>query len=570
MDKIKIKKISFLVICSISFFLMILSTSLHHLKFNRIESKGQKIVFTDDFGNQIFNQYYEGTNGKGVMIFHGYGEDQNSMRGYTIEFNRRGYHVFTTDFFGHGRSSGAFISNESTDDILANQVLLAKNEFKKNTGFNDSEIYMVGHSYGARAILRASLIDTNTVGGLFLIGPAIHLLSKDFFENNWTQSLSSLNPNTNITIISGKLDDICPPEETRALFQKLSNETVFGDRYVFELPNGNQRGILIIDGLSHTYEVNAPYAIKDCVTQIMYLQGGFYPLELPQEILYMQRLRHITWICLPFFMLLTCVFGFLFLENMKTQNQQDNNNKEIITLEIESSLKITNLKRFFVFKTLFAFLSLIVGFLPILLMLIIPINVPLFSLIYPIAIGGYGIIMMILLRYNKMPGIKGNLQFDAINIKKFAVKDIAIVAIVSIIFTTIATYFFNSEWYHIFPGNIRLLWLFALTIFSSVGFYINRTESEIIRQTYPGKLGMQIANYCLFLVPLIIGTISIAASGILFIFFEILHGFLLLLLVQIVGAIINKICKNKTITALLLAFILMFLIIPKGPLVTIF
>jgi hypothetical protein len=88
--------------------------------------------------------------------------------------------------------------------------------------------------------------------------------------------------------------------------------------------------------------------------------------------------------------------------------------------------------------------------------------------------------------------------------------------------------------------------------------------------SFPGQLGKQIINNILFLVPLFLITIGVAASGLFFIFFEILHGFFLLILVQIFGGIIHKICKNKIVTAILQAFILMFIVIPKGPVVSLF
>ena len=116
----------------------------------------QTIIFTDLNGNSIFNKYYPGDRNFGVMIFHGMGNDQTSFDLYTSQFSQQGFHVFGTDFSGHGRSSGLIPSGNNSANELALQVLRAKTEFKEVSGLEDSEIFMLGHSMGARGVMKST------------------------------------------------------------------------------------------------------------------------------------------------------------------------------------------------------------------------------------------------------------------------------------------------------------------------------------------------------------------------------------------------------------------------------
>ena len=123
----------------------------------------EKVIFYDLNGARIFNTYYAGEKNVGIMLFHGFGEDQTSLDSYISKFQRLGFHIFATDFSGHGRSSGGIPSGDTSSYELAIQVLRAKTAFKAESGLNDSQIVMLGHSMGASAIMRAVTLDLNQV-----------------------------------------------------------------------------------------------------------------------------------------------------------------------------------------------------------------------------------------------------------------------------------------------------------------------------------------------------------------------------------------------------------------------
>jgi alpha-beta hydrolase superfamily lysophospholipase len=50
--------------------------------------------------------YYPGEIEAGVLLLEGFGSDQVNMRSAASEFAQAGYHIFTFDFSGHGRSPG--------------------------------------------------------------------------------------------------------------------------------------------------------------------------------------------------------------------------------------------------------------------------------------------------------------------------------------------------------------------------------------------------------------------------------------------------------------------------------
>jgi len=247
----------------------------------------QTIIFTDINGNSIFNKYYPGDRNFGVMIFHGMGEDQTSLDLYTSQFSQQGFHVFGTDFSGHGRSSGLIPSGNNSANELALQVLRAKTEFKEVSGLEDSEIFMLGHSMGARGVMKATTIDSNPVNSCILLGSALHV-SDDNETLSWVDELGPTNPLTNILITTGTWDDVAPPPEAMSLYYKLSNETdIIKPQSTYRLtPEGLVKEITILKYLTHTQEsmsIRSVMWIANWIERIIQDKHPSNPLITPEE-----------------------------------------------------------------------------------------------------------------------------------------------------------------------------------------------------------------------------------------------------------------------------------------------
>jgi pimeloyl-ACP methyl ester carboxylesterase len=62
--------------------------------------------FSDIAGDSLFGDYYSGKLDGGVILLEGFGSDQITLWRVARGFAQLGYHIFTFDFSGHGRSPG--------------------------------------------------------------------------------------------------------------------------------------------------------------------------------------------------------------------------------------------------------------------------------------------------------------------------------------------------------------------------------------------------------------------------------------------------------------------------------
>ncbi|TFF96380.1 MAG: alpha/beta fold hydrolase, partial [Promethearchaeota archaeon] len=164
-----------LIITLIGFFLSI--SSLFIIYIGDLPLINSEIIsFQDPSGDNLIGQYHKGNKDAGIIILEGFSTDQMAMKSINSEFSRLGFHTFSFDFSGQGKSGGTLGFDNAATDRLAIQVLTAKEEFKLLSGLNDSQIILLGHSMGARVALQSATIDANNVSGLILIGVQVNLI----------------------------------------------------------------------------------------------------------------------------------------------------------------------------------------------------------------------------------------------------------------------------------------------------------------------------------------------------------------------------------------------------------
>ena len=537
----------------------------------------QTIIFTDLNGNSIFNKYYPGDRNFGVMIFHGMGNDQTSFDLYTSQFSQQGFHVFGTDFSGHGRSSGLIPSGNNSANELALQVLRAKTEFKEVSGLEDSEIFMLGHSMGARGVMKSTTIDSNPVNGCILIGPALHV--SDTNETlSWVDELGPTNPLTNILIVIGAWEDVAPPPEAMNLYYKLSNETdIIKPQSTYRLtPEGLVKEITILKYMTHTHETMSMRSVKrvaNWIERIVQDKHPSNPLITPEEseqwLITYDFLDFRIWLLL---MELGGIFvALIFGTKLLTLKQEKlsvvvKEEKEVVDQQSEApELAITNIRKFIGYKLLIwlgaAFIALILA----LNLVNLPNGIPYFTLLFICPISGYGFMMLILYSIDKMPGLVGKWRPKIKQIKENMNWRIILFGLLVFgIITAVLTYFISSSLYHVFPMNIRLLWLVIFTVLAVPGFYFLQIETKLIRNYSEVKDYHTKLNSIAFLAPFIIGSLYILLSGTIIYLVDALNDLMILSVIILVGNLMQRIWKKPFLTALLQSFLLFFLLLPRG------
>lgn len=542
MNKIKLTvSLLFLFITVISLFIIFYNDI--HL-YENMEAFSYKLPD----GDYISATYYKGDIDAGILILEGFGSDQITIKSIASEFSKIGYHVFTFDFTGHGRSSGKLNFNNARTDRLAKQILEALDIFVKKSSLSKENIYLLGHSMGSRAALQASTMlnaDSN-VGGLILLGTQLNLSynkQSQFFtgtadtELEWVKKLSGTNPSTDILLISGSNDDILTPESALLLYNKLRSDK-----------NNYYRELIITAGVLHNYEVYSQHIINDSITWVNNKTEVTHPYNN------ITSKRNILWLIAVFSMFISIVAGSQVINNIS---------ETIINIEILS------IKRFMLTKVLLWFPAMLLSFITIGVIILIPIGVPVFNLIYVGFISAYGFLLIFLYILGKMPYIKGKIDFIKIIKQRLLNKRVFIGFLFSLLLLVLGIVFARSGIYFVIPCNDRIIWLILLSILTFPGFFIGNIEMEVVNKNvkFPiyKVLQMLIGLFPFFLQALLFLILG-SYSGMIGAF----HGLIILAYVIVSGNLIRTVSKNILLTSIVQSIMIQLLILPQGVLFNIF
>lgn len=495
----------------------------------------QPVTFTTATGDLLVGAYTPGTEAVGVILLEGFGSDQVTMTSLASEFARSGWHVFTFDFSGHGRSPGMLTFDNAQTDRLAYQALSALQEFKKLSGLSADQIFFAGHSLGARVALQSATLNPERVAGLILLGTQVNLSTNaqsEFFTGTtdtalpWVQALGPENPPVPILLVSGAWDDILTPKNAELLYQRLGGGQT-----------GSNRTLLILPAMLHNYE---PFSFRVLAEMAKWENRLTQPPTAA-------AVRIFSWICG-----LIGIFLLLIGGNRWAGSSGVNTRAPL-------NLQINDVRRF-----LWGKLLLWLGALPLAAILgglffIIPLGKPVLNLIYVGFIGGYGILLLILYRRGKMPGVRGKLLFG-LEKKPLAWKPILVALGIVVVMLVLTAAYARTGWFYVFPLNVRLLWLILFTPFTALGFWIGLYEAQML----PQRRGPQTALALIGLFPFFLYTLLMAAIGSLSGMVGGLQGLIILWLVLAFGNLLQTIVRRPWITALCMAVLLYWLILPQG------
>ncbi|NHJ87261.1 MAG: alpha/beta hydrolase [Asgard group archaeon] len=463
------QKLTYFVLLIISIVLILFPFTLQLSLDIRMSNKESNILI-DDYDNKLYTTYYPSITDKysiskfGVMIFHGMAEDQRSFNLFVSKFQRLGMEVFCLDFSGHCRSTGVMPDGANGDIILGHQVNVAKAKFKELSGLNDSQIFMVGHSLGARAILTSQIYDSSPINGCILLGPAVYL---DYnFGGHLEEGLGPSNPDTNIFILTGDLEDVCPPDKALKLFQKLTNDTILAtaENIIYKTTLGLRRDLIILKWLTHTNEAFSVRTVQYSTLWIESIITGESQIQPNADYLSFEDFR----VYFSYLEIIGIILSLIYATKLIKVDPNENN--LIIDTRIET-FNIIDPRKYFAIKIAILSGALSFGTVAGFLLVLLPMGTPIFNLLYFCPVFGYGCIMSILYKTNRVPGYKGNWKFRIKeSFKSINWLTILFGLLVLTGLTALLSYYFRGFMYTFFPGNVKVIWLFILIILTTFGF----------------------------------------------------------------------------------------------------
>ncbi len=543
------------------FFSIILLTGLIGLCIiSRSFSQARKVTFEEPGGDVLHASYISGTQPLGVLILEGFGSDQITMRPATSVFINAGFHIFSFDFSGHGRSSGGLGFDNAATDRLAQQVLTAKDQFISLSGLKDDQILYFGYSMGARVALQAAVLNLSPPPVLILLGTQINLepnVQASFFTGtddttlDWVQALSAQVPESHVILLSGSWDDIITPQASQALLQKLTSGTQSSNPEF-------SRQMKIIPGLVHNYEIYSVRLLQQMADHLEELGLVHWdkPVSLTNFYLY-GGLSLIGFLG----MIVTIPIILVKINQGPSSDQQSSN--------------IQHLRKFLRGKLLLWLAAVPVAVLLASLFFLLPMDLPVFNMIYVGFIGGYGILMVGLYLTGKVPGTVGKWKHKLMTTSGALRKNgknfwLGILLWISILLVSILIT--RSGLFYVIPTNQRLLWVIVFSPFTAIGFWVSAKESRMLKtfltsSTHKKKMA-DFLRTLIGLVPFFLYTILMGILGSTSGMIGGLQGLLILIIIVQTGSILTRFINKAWITASLQSILLYILILPQGVLFT--
>jgi len=504
----------------------------------------QTLTMVADEGTLLAATYIPGELDAGVMLLEGFGSDQVALRSAAREFARAGFHVFTFDFSGHGRSSGTLGYDNAQTPRLAHQALEAMAVFQDLSGLSADRVLWLGHSLGARVALQAAVLDP-LPAGLVLIGAQINLgtnLQSEFFtgvrdaELDWVQRLDSDQPPVPILLATGAWDDVLSPAAADMLLEALGGEG-----------SSPSRELVVFPSLLHNHEVVSPRVLS----QSLIWAGERLDLTLPASDA-AASFRIYAWIAgYVGFMLALLASGQL-LSSLQETDHNDNH------------IALRSASRFLWGKALLLVPGLLVGVLMGGLFFFLPIGLPTYNLLYVVILGGLGVLLLVLYRAGKVPGITGKLL--PCRQGGGAISGILQALLLTAGSLFITAWYARTGWFHVYPLNARLLWLPLFSIPTAVGFWVALKEGALLRAQPELGVGTDITARLIALIPFLLYAVALAAIGSPSGVVGVIQGLLILAVVMAFGGLLRRVTRVDGVIAASQALLLYWLILPQAAL----
>jgi dienelactone hydrolase len=401
---------------------------------------GQTVQTTDGItiSFNVFEPRRPGTNKKAVILGHGIMSNKEMLKGYAIELAAAGFVAVPFDFRGHGQSTGEFDRGSLTTDIDAIISYL-----NSRSDINTSSLGYFGFSMGGFPGIQ--IVNSSTAFKCF-IGAATWL-PEEVRKGNSTDHL-------NILMILGRYDELITPEDLKL---GLSNYTglPISDLDVNKLygsfQDGNASMIYLDDTSNHVLGDWDPDFIRETRNFVM----NTFPDVKPVDENFYANIR-----LLILFLQLFGGFGFflLIVDPLSKLLLKPKENKAFkIQLEGDS---IRSLSIKTILYSLLLGLPGIVMFVPIILLLYVPIAGFVLALLFGQAFG-FLILLWRLVRKIDIP-LGTILKKPFQGSKNNVIRQFLLGIILAIIFIVIIYLSIGLNYMGIIPSLVKIPWLFLI------------------------------------------------------------------------------------------------------------
>ncbi|MDX1377586.1 MAG: hypothetical protein R3307_01960, partial [Anaerolineales bacterium] len=232
-----------------------------------------------------------------------------------------------------------------------------------------------------------------------------------------------------------------------------------------------------------------------------------------------------------------------------------------------SDITLTNPKKFVWAKLWLWLIAFPVSALVMFLYVLIPLPSPTFNLIYGGFLGGYGLLMLLLHWFGKMPGVTGklrNFRFQAASLNdgwRWAI-------LFNLVLFASITILYRSGIGLAPPVGVRFAWLLIFLPLTALGFWLGMLEADALSLAAPGKSSYRILSVLISLLPFYLYLILLIALGSTSGVLASLTGLLILAVSILQGEITRILTGNYLVSALLQALLIFWLILPTGSLFT--
>lgn len=371
---------------------------------------------------------------------------------------------------------------------------------------------------GGRAIVEYLIGNPTDFGGIVLVGPQIN------YSNNTQSSLftgvndGEIEPwntlgdekitNTKIHILGSTWDDIATTSSLDVLNERLSKL--------------HETDYIVNKGIFHSYEVWSPTFLKDFSEVFNEIDGQ------PLAKQYTLALRIVSW-----FVIVISAF-VLFTVLGKAEKQ--------------SNFRLLDYKQFVKSKLKLWLLSIVIAVVLMCLVVVIPTGSPVLNLILIVFLTGYGFMSLLKYNKNKLKGVEVLKPEEGQSVKVNWWKFVAVFIPSGVALVV----FLRSGLYHIYPWNIRLMWLAIFTVIMAVHFYISNKEEAMLAQcNWKQKLLYNVIQYIPMILMIVAYLCMASFTGLV----GLIQNFVFLLLAVKIGDTITR-CSNSSVAGAICASLL--------------
>ncbi len=465
--------------------------------------------------------YYQGALSKGVFVVGDVGEDQNVLKSLAQDYYGSGASVMVMDLSGHGSAVQA-LDPDKASDRLVQEVRGGLEAFRKKSGLEDGNILVVGHGYGARALLQIIASDQPAFMGASLISPyvildgedggSIYLGRQDDNKTGWVNSLSANSISIPLQLIASEKDDVVSQGSVQELYRKLTGSAP-------ALPKGEEKKQASSSKAASDSDGEDPGEEEDSLTSRLYntlingsstktagvsstsgnvtftlLPSGYHPYQMfsnstsaasknwahykaglrtVSTTSFFPLLRVICW-CAAVIALITISACSMAL----SWNRYPGISRDRCGISLYPW-------RSLVIRLLLWAAGGLVGLILWLVFSILPLGEPSGRLLPTASMAGYGFALLLLYLIKKMPGASGSIQTftGTLSLWRTATSIAMLAGLCAVVW-----FLGDSGLFQTLLGGDRVFWMIAFTAVMSVFFYTIELDADVFSDNDGGLL----------------------------------------------------------------------------------